>query len=992
MTTKFEYAALSAVVYNDQRGGGGNSVVNRLELPPGWQSLSRLGFTTGAYLNTNPFSFTAGAYLNQSTGEIVVAYKGTDFLTKFEGRSWNTVADLVADAALATALRQLNVPAQLYASSFYAAVKDWAVSNGYDDKKISFTGHSLGGGLASNMAVWFDRPAVTFAEGPFAISAQNRAAMVTAIATLTAQAGVTASPATLDAINSLRQLLLSLPAALSGDQGNVFNGRQNAVTNNYNKGEFLEYLRAVLPTVVGTDTPIDIGAQPISRALALHSMNLHAAFLYDDRLRQLAKDIPELVPALIDTKLYASDPNSRTKDLITTLVNDQLRQGFSADSALKRFTTEVSRLNVQDGMAAQGSVRTALLAVAMDYYYNTEPAATNKTIFTTNNNGIHFDYNDMGVQAALLKSPDLLTKATQLYLDSDVKDLLPIGVLKEQSAWHIQSGSSGMIWTGGSDTTRDIALGGAQTDILDGGGGADILIGGAGADFLTGGAGKDILAGGEGADVLNSGTGADTLIGGQGADIYQFQNGDGADRIIDSDGQGSIVLNNKTLGVAQGVGARNTWKDTSGVSYVFNPKESATKGSLSINGGNLSDVITVENFDLAKSQDGTGYLGIKLDKTQRIALEQSGTQPAAPAGQSSNFWSDAQATLSSLAGKTSTLAEGLGKSFTIYLSQAAKAGETLTLALADGVADKFKAVLGDSTVDANGAVLNLVEGQTSVTFALVQEGDVTADLQGALSASYQGTDQSATSNSWGLNITDTGEIGKTYLGDQRAKLYGVEIYPQVTPERSIYNTYAWGPTSWTDDGILTGGIVEADFADVIYAGSGNDKIDGKGGNDALSGGAGNDEIDGGDGNDMIAGGAGNDSIKGGAGDDYISSSANLFVPQRIRPDDAWSPPAGQEVVVSGATWGVYIDEQASGDKVTVWAGIGTTPTDTASTQADSIDGGAGDDWIIASWADDRVQGGAGDDKIDGLAGDDVIEVPESAVPAALVACVKDRIG
>lgn len=76
MATQIEYAALSAHIYNDQRGGGNDSVVNRLQLPSGWQNLALLGFTPGDNLNNyNPVSFTGGAYLNQATGEIVVAYK-----------------------------------------------------------------------------------------------------------------------------------------------------------------------------------------------------------------------------------------------------------------------------------------------------------------------------------------------------------------------------------------------------------------------------------------------------------------------------------------------------------------------------------------------------------------------------------------------------------------------------------------------------------------------------------------------------------------------------------------------------------------------------------------------------------------------------------------------------------------------------------------------------------------------------------------------------
>src|SRR5690606_34041844 len=136
---------------------------NKLGLPRRWIDISRIGFAVGNNLNElNPFSFTGGAYLNQSTGEIVIAYKGTDFLLEFSGRVWNTAADLTADLGLAFAGRlALGIGQQLNASAYDLAVKDWAVENGHDPDKISFTGHSLGGGLATNMAVWYDRPAIT---------------------------------------------------------------------------------------------------------------------------------------------------------------------------------------------------------------------------------------------------------------------------------------------------------------------------------------------------------------------------------------------------------------------------------------------------------------------------------------------------------------------------------------------------------------------------------------------------------------------------------------------------------------------------------------------------------------------------------------------------------------------------------------------------------------------------------------------------------------
>jgi Lipase (class 3) len=351
MPTVNEYAALAAFIYNDQRGGGGQATVNTLPVPTGWIELKPAnGFAAGDNINNwNPFSFTAGAYLNQSTGEIVIAYKGTDFLVEFKNRAFNTLADLVTDVGLALSRKTIGFQnfQQLAASSYFLAVKDWAVQNGYDGSKISFTGHSLGGGLASTMAVWFDRSATTFAEAPFKISTANAIAITAAIATMTLQAGVTASTAVLEEINKLSPLLVPGLGAVT------LTNRQSAVTNISNKGEMLEYLRAILPTVVGNDRVIDIGSQSILNAVSLHSMNLHAAFLYDDRLRELAKTIPELIPALIDSKLHFADPNSSTKDLITFLVNDQIKSGFANDSALKRFTTDSQR-NLAQGPDRRG--------------------------------------------------------------------------------------------------------------------------------------------------------------------------------------------------------------------------------------------------------------------------------------------------------------------------------------------------------------------------------------------------------------------------------------------------------------------------------------------------------------------------------------------------------------------------------------------------------------------------------------------------------------
>jgi dienelactone hydrolase len=148
MATKFEYAALAAEIYNDQRGGGSNLLV----IPADWSKLSALnGFLAQNQYDANIFSFTAGAYVNSATGEIVVSYKGTDFLIEKSARAWNTLGDLVVDVAAGIG-QAISTMQFGQAATYYQEVKKWARANGYDPEKISFTGHSLGGGIASVMS------------------------------------------------------------------------------------------------------------------------------------------------------------------------------------------------------------------------------------------------------------------------------------------------------------------------------------------------------------------------------------------------------------------------------------------------------------------------------------------------------------------------------------------------------------------------------------------------------------------------------------------------------------------------------------------------------------------------------------------------------------------------------------------------------------------------------------------------------------------------
>ncbi|CAD5973147.1 Serralysin B [Planktothrix agardhii] len=64
-------------------------------------------------------------------------------------------------------------------------------------------------------------------------------------------------------------------------------------------------------------------------------------------------------------------------------------------------------------------------------------------------------------------------------------------------------------------------------------------------------------------------------------------------------------------------------------------------------------------------------------------------------------------------------------------------------------------------------------------------------------------------------------------------------------------------------------------AEVVYAGKGNDSIDGGGGDDSLFGNQDQDTLIGGNGNDLIVGGRGNDLIVGGRGNDILYGNRGI---------------------------------------------------------------------------------------------------------------------
>lgn len=498
----------------------------------------------------------------------------------------------------------------------------------------------------------------------------------------------------------------------------------------------------------------------------------------------------------------------------------------------------------------------------------------------------------------------------------------------------------------------------------------NVEFGTANADVLTGTASADYLFGGAGDDTLDGGRGNDVLRGGKGNDTYSFGGSWGKDVVTDVDGQGNIQIDGQTVGSAKAAGRNWTAKLDNGQVVdiaVYDDAQSKTgKRAVITRTGSTDNTITINDFDLTRAYAG-GYLGIQLENNAKLALQDG----------NAFFWGDPSADPATLEGKGSNLNEGGSGSFGVSLNRPAEAGETLTLNLQGLDGKGVKVLVNGETVDANGAVIALRPGQTTVVFTLVQNGPLDADVTGSLSATYNGNNGSGSTNTWSLTLKDMGEPEKTLTGD----IFALQVehtgaaLTRVRADGSTMIVVDTGEQKFVKDSL--GNLVEGGdrfLADnTLYGSAGNDKIDGKTGNDLLGGNAGNDKIEGGTGDDMIGGGLGNDDIQGGDGNDYISSSADIQAGrQQLGVNDSWAQwgaPTGAQITASGAMWGVY-PENAEPKATNIWHGITDTRTEE---QSDVIDAGAGDDWVMASWGADRVQGGEGNDRLEGLAGDDIVE-------------------
>lgn len=956
MATQQDYAQLSLYVYNTQES-------TNKPLLSHWEELE--------YHTDDAIGFSYGVFRDVSSGEVVVAYTGSN-------------ERLVADFGLA------NIPAGAGLSSLQvnaaARVAATAIAT-YGAENVTFTGHSLGGGLAGIIAVWFDSDATVFDAAPFELTARNPLAVTSARNWISLTTGL--SNQALDTYAPVGNFAL----------------REQDVHHLYLGEEFLQIVRMLAPSIVGTETRVEMGVDNmLTRRIELHSQALLTAGLMSETFRLATLNVQRSVPLIMDGRLYFSQTQSSDE---RNFVVDLIRSEQGDGDKLTHFANDLLKI----GTNLQGlneAAQDALIAQGIEWYYWQSTDYSGQEFFTQTDALLQYTtaigegFEDAKSKAGLLVSR---------WLDPIAADHGAVVSIATFEQWNVFAGDGG-----GFATARDTD----KTQMFVGAEGAESFSGGNKQDMFFAGGGNDTLNGG------NADAASDWLFGGIGNDTYRFNGAWGTDSVIDSDGMGWLEVDGVVLQGGSKV-SDGVWINRD-QGFIYSVVGSGPDLVLVIQKDSSPNAIRVRGWQ-------NGNLGLFMDD-QEEEIEPAhiflGDQRAPIRGVDIDFdispgdsryntykWSAVDW------GRDGTLDGGVVEEGFNDVIEGSADGDLINgLGGNDaldggGGEDEIDGGVGDDLIaggagsdnirggDGKDVILsatNLAVGQRSRPdddwippngktvwtegsnwgvytslggpFAIVGGGAISMDTDGDVVDAGDGDDLvvgglgsdivrggSGGDSIWGHGGDDTllGEAGADYMAGDGTNSPG--LY-QTVQESQNGNDLLDGQDG--DDTLLGGGA-----SDVIYGGVGADLLWGDDGSmEELAGSYhGEDFLDGEGDNDQLVGGGEDDQLFGGAGDDSMwgddwdeSNLAGIF-----HGGDYMDGEDGNDYLVGGGSTDVLFGgagaDTLSGDDISANLAAGFHG-------ADYLDGEDGDDLLFGGGADDTLLGGMGDDI---LLGDDQSE-------------------
>ena len=593
--TELEYMALSRLVYEDLSTVEGMTIGNILNSnPPVVQDpnnivLSNLesvySYVLISFEPNTASGLSAAAFQNPATGEIVYAFRGTENNFSSFKEAAKAIDDFLTDAQIAVGGSQLGEPNQF--RDAYEFVRDSINPNMTDSQlamyinsnDVSFTGHSLGGGLAQYMTYRTAGEAVTFNAvgiGQALPSGTNLSQYNVVdhvnqndmIGQYGSQLGRTEYKtdtgnhvfnSAID--NSQLALQLAIIQALS--RGDITQAQAMAALNGLsqvgqgvtNAGNDLLFGAHGLDTMVTSAGNMSQTVPGPNMAMAALTQLINGAFTVigwqvGDIYYVAVEIIPTIGQAAVKVTLALTDSAVEVVTTIGETVWDWAN--FMGETAVDViYSTAMAVGGIADAFAD--------VAAALYQYLFSDYVVINGT---NDSESIYATLNKSAVMNGLMGDDTIYGSGHDDILD---------GGLGNDSIF--------------GEYGNDFVYGKQGNDILQGRFGNDALMGGDGNDTLYGDMYRYSMSWGHeytgnGDDVLDGGAGNDELTGGQGNDTYMFGIGDGQDTVYDAGGEPSV---SDTISFKAGIGAEDIYLHRMGDDLY-----------LRING--TTDDVTIKSF------------------------------------------------------------------------------------------------------------------------------------------------------------------------------------------------------------------------------------------------------------------------------------------------------------------------------------------------------------------------------------------------------------
>jgi Ca2+-binding RTX toxin-like protein len=478
---------------------------------------------------------------------------------------------------------------------------------------------------------------------------------------------------------------------------------------------------------------------------------------------------------------------------------------------------------------------------------------------------------------------------------------------------------------------NDAVRGTDGNDNIQSGGGNDRVYSGAGNDYVDAGAGNDYVDAGSGNDVVYAGLGNDTVIGGTGSDkIF----GEGGNDWLDGGADNDFIDG----------GAGNDWMfGGAGVDEML-----GGEGADQMWGGSGDDLMWGEGGnDAMRGDDGNDT----MDGGAGNDWLWGGAGNDVIAGGAGADWLQGGSGNDLLFGGDGWATDGARNVFEFSFGE----GRSLaSVAAANGNDILADFQVGKDSVDIRSLVARFYDQQKGFydfldtkTPGTFSQGGISITTENVTSYGESSARMTFTAGGSSSSVifqgVEVGDLGSAALLKPTWKLmFGGDGAETFSPPTQDYLGNAGGGVQMV---VYAGG-----GDDTLNGGSGADRMYGENGNDLLVGNAGSDTLAGGNGDDKVDGGSGGDWIYGGAGTDVLVGGAD--------GDRLWGE-GGDDLMYGDAE----STASTTGGADAMWGGAGN----------DSMHGGAGDDALYGEAGADRLFGGTGKDIIDGGSGNDTLE-------------------